>query len=91
MEIDRKYIDSQIIKTSTGFVVDVDKLKAEQISILKAVYKAGDKHMKYYYSTMNAFKHPELRVKTFDTQYYEQAMPEIAKILQEYDKRKSQD
>lgn len=70
------------------FKVDIDKLRGEQISILRKIYKDGTAHLKYYHSTMSAFKNPHLRIKTFDTVYYEEIMPEVAKILREYDQVK---
>lgn len=70
------------------FKVDVDKLRNEQISILRKIYKDGTEHLKYYHGTMYIFQFPELRIKTFDTKYYEEVLPEIAKILREYDQAK---
>lgn len=88
MEIDERYINRD---TATGqFTVDINRLKQEQVSVLKAIYKAGDKHMKYFHSTMGAFKFPDRRMKTFDTCYYERVLPEIAKILREYEQRQHQ-
>jgi hypothetical protein len=63
------------------FIVDVDKLRSEQISVLKAIYKEGTAHLDYYYRTMSAFSNPENRVKTFDTKYYEDVLPIIIDIL----------
>ncbi len=63
------------------FKIDVDKLKALNISVLKATYKEGEKHLRYFYGTMSVFKHPELRLKAHDTVYYEKVVPIIAEIL----------
>lgn len=68
------------------FKVDVDALRAEQISVLKAIYKEGVKHLQYYHDSQAAFKHPELRVKTFDTKYYEEVLPIIIDILRNHPK-----
>lgn len=70
------------------FKVDIDKLKSEQVSIIRKIYKDGTAHLKYFHSTMNVFQFPNLRVKTFDTQYYEEVLPEVARILREYDQSK---
>lgn len=66
---------------------DINTLQDIDISILRKTFKEGEKHMKYYYSTMSAFSNPENRVKCFDTEYYERVLSEIAKLLTEYDKR----
>jgi hypothetical protein len=70
------------------FKVDIDKLRTEQISILRKIYKDGTAHLKYYHGTMSAFINPHLRIKTFDTKYYEDVLPEVSKILREYDQSK---
>lgn len=70
------------------FSVDIDKLRTEQISVLRAIYREGTKHLKYFSETMKAFAHPENRVKTFDTKYYEEVMPEIARILKQHEQIK---
>lgn len=88
MEIDSKYINRNI--SNGDFTVDLDRLRQEQVSVLKAIYRAGDRHMKYYHDTMSVFKFPERRIKTFDTCYYERVLPEIAKILREYEQQQSQ-
>lgn len=66
----------------------IETFQEMQISVLKAKYKEGEKHLKYYYSTMSVFKYPEKRMKTFDTKYYEEVLPIIAKILREYEQLK---
>jgi hypothetical protein len=69
-------------------VPPIETLQGMQISILKAIYKEGEKLLKYYNTTMSVFKHPELRVKTHDTKYYEEVMPIIAKVLREHEQLK---
>ncbi len=71
------------------FTVDIEKLRTEQISVLKATYREGERHLKYFASTMSAFAFPEKRVKTFDTKYYEEVMPVIARILKEHEQLKN--
>jgi mannitol/fructose-specific phosphotransferase system IIA component (Ntr-type) len=61
--------------------VPVDKLKDVPVPLLKAIRKAGEKHLAYYSKTMSVFKHPEKRVKAFDTKYYEEVLPIIKEIL----------
>ena len=63
------------------FIIEIDKLKQQDISVLKAVKREGEKHLEYYYSTMNVFKNAQNRVKTFDTVYYEEVIPIINDIL----------
>ena len=67
------------------FEIDIEKLGSEQISVLKAIHSAGEKHLQYYYSTMSVFKNPANRVKTHDTEYYEQVMPIVTNILRDYE------
>ncbi len=67
--------------TQEKFRIDIDKLGEQQVSVLRALYREGERHMKYYHSTMGAFRYPEKRVKCFDTKYFEDVMPEIKKIL----------
>lgn len=67
------------------FVVDKEKLKGEQLVVLRAIQKAGQKHLSYYHESMAAFQHPERRVKTFDTVYYEEVMPIVIDILRNYE------
>jgi hypothetical protein len=71
------------------FVVDIEKLKAEDINRLKNLYKEGEKHLKYYNESMSVFKYPERRVKTYDTVYYEQVMPIIIDIIRNYEELNS--
>lgn len=59
----------------------IDQLPSQSIKVLRAIKKEGEKHMKYFHSTMGAFKYPERRVKAFDTTYYENALPIIDEIL----------
>jgi hypothetical protein len=61
--------------------VEVDQLKDLDIAIIKSVYREGERHLKYYHSTMHIFKNPEKRIKTYDTLYYEQVMPFVIDIL----------
>jgi len=70
--------------TANKFKVDPSLLQDQQIKVLKALYREGDRHMKYYHSTMAAFKHPELRMKCFDTKYFEEVMPMIEEILKQH-------
>ena len=70
------------------FKVNIEELQTQQISVLRATYREGEKHLKYYYGTMSAFKYPEQRIKCFDTKYYEEVMPEIAKILKAHEQLK---
>lgn len=67
-------------------MIDVDKLSAEQIFSLQAQYQEGAKHLKYFADTMKHFKFPERRMKTFDTVYYEQHLPEIEQALKQLGK-----
>lgn len=71
------------------FKVDIDKLRTEQLSVIKSIKREGVAHMSYWYKTMSVFKFPERRVKCYDTMYYEQVLPEVDKILEEFDKRKT--
>lgn len=71
------------MSNSIGSVVDIDKLPEQHIKVLKAIKKEGERHLEYFYSTMKHFKFPEKRMKTFDTKYYEDALPFIDKILKE--------
>lgn len=66
------------------FKVDVEKLRTLQVSVLKAIKTEGEKHLKYYHSTMSTFSHPALRIKTHDTRYYEEVIPIIVRILEEH-------
>lgn len=69
------------------YIVDIDKLKQEHVSVLRAIQKEGLEHMKYYNSTMGAFSSPENRVKCHDTIYYEEVLPIIKNVLDEYERR----
>jgi hypothetical protein len=71
------------------FIVDIEKLKTEDINRLRNLYKEGEKHLKYYYETMSAFKNPERRVKTYDTAYYEEVMPIVMSIIRNYEELNS--
>lgn len=66
------------------FVVDVESLRGEQLNILEAIYKEGEKHIREFHERAKAFKYPERRVKCFDTVYYEQVMPIIVEILRNH-------
>ncbi len=70
--------------TANKFKVDPSHLQDQQVSVLKALYREGDRHMKYYHSTMGAFKFPEKRMKCFDTKYFEEVMPMIEDILKQH-------
>jgi hypothetical protein len=63
------------------FIVDAEKLSVEQTLVLKAIYREGERHLKYYTKTMDVFKNPSARLKCFDTTYYESVMPIIIQIL----------
>lgn len=63
------------------FKIEADKLKEVDIAIVKAIYREGTKHMKYFHSTMSIFKNPANRVKTHDTLYYEEILPYTIEIL----------
>ena len=63
--------------------IENTQLPDQQIKILKAIKREGEKHLKYYYDTMKHFKFPEKRLKCFDTKYYEDALPHIERILRE--------
>jgi hypothetical protein len=71
-------------------IPEIETLKQEQIMVLKKINREGIRHLKYYHSTMDAFRFPELRVKTQDTVYYEEVLPIIAKILMEHESIKQQ-
>lgn len=64
-------------------LIALERLPEQQIKILKAIQKEGEKHLKHFYDTMKHFKYPERRQKAFDTLYYEKALPQIEKILRE--------
>lgn len=70
------------------FKVDLEKIRGSQITILRKIFKDGKEHLKYFHETSKAFQNPELRVKTFDTKYYEEVLPEVARILREFDQQK---
>ncbi len=65
------------------FAIDIDNLKQSQDMVLRAIYREGEKHLKYFASTMTAFKNPKNRVVTHDTVYYQEVMPIIIAILRE--------
>lgn len=68
--------------------VDITKLPEQEIKILKAIKREGERHLKYFYDTMKHFTHPERRVKCFDTKYYEDALPHIERIFRERNETK---
>lgn len=72
------------------FKVNIEELQSMQVKVLKATYREGEKHLRYYYSTMSAFSNPQNRVKCHDTKYYEEVMPIIAKILKQHEQLKVQ-
>jgi|JI9StandDraft_1071089.scaffolds.fasta_scaffold00044_65 hypothetical protein len=61
----------------------IEHLAEQQIKVLKAIKKEGEKHLKYFYETMKYFTYPERRLKCFDTNYYEEALPRIEEILRQ--------
>lgn len=77
-----------MVNVSDKYKVDIDKLRVMQISVLKALKKTGEKHLESFHSTMSSFKFPERRVKCHDTKYYEEVIPEVNRILEEYSKIK---
>jgi len=76
-----KQLNDSVIGMQEKFKIDVEGLRQEQISVLKAIYKEGTRHLHYYHSSMSCFKYPEKRVKTFDTKYYEDVLPIVIDIL----------
>jgi hypothetical protein len=70
------------IKMQERLNVPVEQLNEVPINLLKAIKKAGERHIAYYYKTMSMFKYPEKRIKTFDTEYYEKVLPLIKVILE---------
>lgn len=62
-------------------MIDISKLTPDQVFSLEAQYQEGVKHLKYFQDTMKHFQYPERRLKTFDTVYYEQHLPEIKEAL----------
>ncbi len=69
------------------FKLDVDNISKDQIMILKKFKREADKHLHYFYSTMGAFKNPELRVKCFDTLEFEQLLPEVSSIINQFENK----
>lgn len=67
--------------------IAIEKLQDQQLNVLRAIKKEGEKHLKYFYSTMKHFKFPEKRMKCFDTTYYEEALPVIERVLRERGKK----
>ncbi len=61
----------------------LDQLTDLDVKVLRAIKKEGEKHLRYYYSTMQHFQHPERRLKCFDTMTYENILPRVEKILRE--------
>lgn len=77
-----------MVNVKEKYRVNIEKLRELPVSILKTVQREGIKHMKYYNDTMAAFKFPERRIKCYDTKYFEETLPEIEKILIEYEQLK---
>ena len=75
--------------TANKFKVDPLQLRDQQVSVLKALYREGERHLKYYNSTMGAFRFPEKRMKCFDTKYFEEVLPLIDGILREHEQLKT--
>lgn len=65
------------------YTVNLDEIRSQELSILKATYDAGVAHLEYFRKTMSFFKNPELRLKCYDTLYYEQVIPTVISILKE--------
>lgn len=65
------------------FKVNLGELDSMQVTQLRLRLREGEKHLKYYHSTMSAFKHPEKRMKCQDTKYYEEVVPYIKKLLEQ--------
>ena len=61
--------------------LDSSDLSEEQLIAMKAHLREGRKHLKYFEESQKHFKHPELRLKTFDTVQYEKTVPELEKIF----------
>ena len=68
-------------------VISIAELQDQQLNILRAIKREGEKHLKYFYSTMYHFKFPDKRIKCFDTKYYEEALPVIERILRDKSKK----
>lgn len=62
---------------------NLDDLSALDVKVLRNIKRVGERHLKHYYATMSIFKHPELRMKCFDTLAYERVLPKIERILRE--------
>lgn len=63
--------------------IDLNKLHDTQISVLKRVEREGQKHLKYFYSTMDVFEFPDKRVKCHDTIWFEEVLPIIQDALKQ--------
>lgn len=75
-----------ILTPQQKFKIDnISSLSREQVMSMRAYQKAGEEHLKYFYATNNVFKHPELRVKCFDTLEFEELLPKVKKILMNFD------
>lgn len=72
---DKKYLEAIQVK------LDLNNITHEQLISLRAQYKEGVKHLKYFEDSKKFFKFPEKRLKTFDTVHYERVIPEIKEIL----------
>ncbi len=78
-----KFSNGRMANIQEKFKVDLEELKGMQINQLKLRLKEGERHLKYWNSTMSAFKYPEKRMKCQDTKYYEEVVPEIKRILEQ--------
>lgn len=77
-----------MVNVKEKYKINIDSLRATQINVLKAIKKSGEAHMKYYHSTMEAFRFPEKRMKCHDTKYFEEVLPIVDQILKEYKEKK---
>lgn len=64
-------------------LTEIQSLAEQQVKVLRAIKKEGERHMEYFDSTMSAFKNPQARIKCFDTLYYEKALPYIDQLLKQ--------
>lgn len=77
-----------MVSIKNKFKVDIESLQSLQIASLRNLKKVGENHLKRYADTMSAFRFPERRLKCHDTIYYEKMIPEVNRILEEFDKIK---
>jgi len=77
-----------MVNVKEKFKINIESLRSSQINVLKAIKKSGEAHLKYYHETMSAFKNPEKRMKCHDTKYFEEVLPIVNEILEEYHNKK---